>query len=186
MPRRDADFCLLSQYMPDSPALDEGARRYASAHIYSRPIARGPSVPKPANASSSNSTAESGNLSALSPTTSGAPPASPGGAETSEAAKAGGLSGGAENGSETTPIHSPDMSQDNDPNGPPSPAESGIDAVAHARHTPTPKLGANGGGGGGQSGQSDPYAMLGDSFGEGGGYEADHPKPRSGLDDLLM
>lgn len=31
-----------ARYVPDSPALDESARRYASAHLYSKPVARGP------------------------------------------------------------------------------------------------------------------------------------------------
>ncbi|EPQ31190.1 uncharacterized protein PFL1_01378 [Pseudozyma flocculosa PF-1] len=33
-----------ARYMPDSPALDEAARRYASTHLYTKPIARGPVV----------------------------------------------------------------------------------------------------------------------------------------------
>jgi AP-2 complex subunit beta-1 len=31
-----------ARYMPDSPALDETARRHASTHIYSKPVAKGP------------------------------------------------------------------------------------------------------------------------------------------------
>ncbi|KAJ9474800.1 AP-2 complex subunit beta [Pseudozyma hubeiensis] len=31
-----------ARYVPDSPALDESARRYASAHLYSKPLARAP------------------------------------------------------------------------------------------------------------------------------------------------
>jgi AP-2 complex subunit beta-1 len=31
-----------ARYMPDSPALDESARRFASTHLYSKPVAKGP------------------------------------------------------------------------------------------------------------------------------------------------
>lgn len=40
-----------ARYMPDSPALDETARRFASTHIYSKPVAKGPYL----SSSSSNS-----------------------------------------------------------------------------------------------------------------------------------
>lgn len=44
-----------ARYMPDSPALDETARRFASSHIYSKPISKGPYL---ATSNSSNNTAQ--------------------------------------------------------------------------------------------------------------------------------
>ncbi|KAN0061987.1 hypothetical protein ACQY0O_005982 [Thecaphora frezii] len=43
-----------ARYMPDSPALDETARRYASTHLYTKPIPRGPVIapsPRPSTPS---------------------------------------------------------------------------------------------------------------------------------------
>ncbi|UZJ57041.1 hypothetical protein CBS101457_006361 [Exobasidium rhododendri] len=45
-----------ARYMPDSPALDETARRHASSHIYSKPVAKGAYLTKNAsNSASANS-----------------------------------------------------------------------------------------------------------------------------------
>lgn len=114
-----------ARYIPDSPALDETARRYASTHLYTKPIPRGP---------------------VLTPQQQSEPEPSP---------------------SPSIPAPTP-----------PAPSLETEPAAAAADPAPADEQSE-------RAGDGDPYAMLGDDFGAGGGYAADNPKPRSDIDDLL-
>ncbi len=143
------------QYIPDSPALDEGARRYASTHIYTRPLVRGPKVPKPAGAEPGSSSAAAAAAAPSSPlddaaengdeTIEGLGGASPvlprsGSAafSTGRADRSGeGDTSRADAAGEEEGVEEANEDEDDefDSQGPPSPAESGVGPVANARHT---------------------------------------------------
>lgn len=201
-----------ARHLPDSNALDEVARRTASAHLYSRPIQRGPYIPK----STSAATGMSAGIPASSSNLSDATGARPAAAE-------GEGSSGAAGQPPPLPYRSSSTSAMQAPAGagedgygaatPPSPSGSGLGAVAMTGQ----KAQAGGAGGiagsasagsmgsmglsgtsnaaAGSSSQADPYSMLADlesDFGGGrgdvGAYRSDAPMPgrsNSGMEDLL-
>ncbi|CEH11929.1 vesicle-mediated transport-related protein [Ceraceosorus bombacis] len=161
---RDVTFIRGSKarYLPDSPAIDEAAKKSASRHLYSRPT--------PRNASGlANVQAETGARAAPTPAL---PPRSTDGAAATDDGPAtpGAL---ARNGSSAPTASEGATAETN---------RSSSDEVRRGDSADGPS-GANG------EAEEDPYAMLGDlgpEFGGvGGGYAADAPAPRSGVDDLL-
>ncbi|PWN40553.1 putative beta-adaptin [Ceraceosorus guamensis] len=150
-----------ARYLPDSPAIDEAAKKSASRHLYSRPTPRNPG-------GLANVQAETGARAAP---PSALPPSTTDGAAATDDAPAtpGAL---AHNGSSA-----PTASE-----GATAETNRSSDEVRRGDSADRPS-GANG------EAEEDPYAMLGDlgpEFGGvGGGYAADAPAPRSGVDDLL-
>lgn len=198
-----------ARHLPDSPALDEVARRTASAHIYSKPIVRGPYVPKstskgdvreppqsPTTATSSRppplpsrdsssvipTMASSGSEAAGLSSANGRGTESYGNGMTasfSNASSLGGAGAGLEPAGTTYP-RAPT---------PPSPSGSGISPVAFAGDrqssrssglSPSHQRSQRQAAGNGE--EADPYSMLADleeDYGAGG-YRTDDPHPRRG------
>lgn len=163
-----------ARWLPDSPALDEVARRTASTHLYSKPIPKGLYVPAASQAANDASAAPSQNSTATSADAPSEDAAASGPSNGFTSVRdAVGAGSGAANGA--TAAHVSEGAR------PPSPAGSGVAPVAYA-----------GTGAGGQDGDTsaragdgDPYAMLGDFDGGDGGYATDKPAP-SAVDDLLL
>lgn len=179
-----------ARYLPDSNALDETARRYASTHLYSKPVAKNPyasssSTDASAPVSSSLGKPSLPSMSSMNEGGSAETGATPAISNIDDELRADEKREGADaamNGSSAAVTLPPRANASALPEGAPvSPTAANADTAAAA------------GGGGGATetdmanDRSDPYAMLGDDFGGmDDEYAVDAPKPRSGgIDDLL-
>ncbi|MCO5549531.1 hypothetical protein L7F22_003003 [Adiantum nelumboides] len=148
-----------ARYIPDSPALDESARRHASSHIYSRPLARTPY---------SGTTASTGDVNGHAKVSGKAAPSS------SPA-----IGGQSELERETDDVDADDDQDAEKPiNGKENDQAEEEDNDGKKEPITTINESLDG---------VDPYSMLGDDFGgAASGYTADAPKPNSsGMNALL-
>lgn len=157
-----------ARYMPDSPALDETARRHASAHLFSKPHTRTPLIPSTANGMAAASAATSQPTAAVSATTSGAH-----GSTRDQNGEDNGASFGDDEDS-TVPAASAFNEANEDDQAGEGKGRADNDGVGNQDA--------------GDSSGADPYSMLGDDFGgANGGYALDNPAPRTqgAMADLL-
>ncbi|SNX86199.1 probable beta-adaptin [Melanopsichium pennsylvanicum] len=143
-----------ARYVPDSPALDESARRYASAHLYSKPVVKGPIL----NAASLNQNGSSKGVVVAD--------------EKLPEYKS----------EKSDQVLQQDSKRFDNENGNENDADHDHDDDDHVEEELGSGRGGYtnmNGGGTGDDGEVDPYAMLGDDFGSASNssYQADRPRP---------